>query len=58
MTNAKKDDAGLILTDTLKTYMQDMKVENGIAEFGYKSDDIPALVKGTLPQVRIDLSLS
>ncbi|PIK36715.1 putative hydroxyacid-oxoacid transhydrogenase, mitochondrial [Apostichopus japonicus] len=53
VTNAKKDDAGLILTDTLKTYMQDMKVENGIAEFGYKSDDIPALVKGTLPQKRV-----
>lgn len=31
--------------------MLDMKIENGIAELGYTKDDIPNLVRGTLPQV-------
>lgn len=35
----------------MKRYMQMMKVENGLSDLGYKNDDIPKLVKGTLPQV-------
>ena len=31
--------------------MYEMNVPNGIKAFGYSTDDIPLLVKGTLPQV-------
>ncbi|XP_011147035.1 probable hydroxyacid-oxoacid transhydrogenase, mitochondrial [Harpegnathos saltator] len=51
--SAKQADAGKILADTVKEYMQMMKVENGLTELGFKKEDIPTLVKGTLPQHRI-----
>lgn len=50
---AKRQDAGAILADTVRKYMRVMKVENGLAELGFKKDDIPTLVQGTLPQHRI-----
>ena len=50
---AKKIDAGKILADTVKEYMHVMKVENGLTELGFKKEDIPTLVQGTLPQHRI-----
>ncbi|KAJ8020560.1 Hydroxyacid-oxoacid transhydrogenase, mitochondrial [Holothuria leucospilota] len=53
VTNAKREDAGRILGDILKKYMTDMKIENGISEFGYTTEDIPGLVKGTIPQKRV-----
>lgn len=50
--NAKREDAGRILADTVKEYMRVMKVENGLTELGFEKGDIPTLVQGTLPQVR------
>ncbi|XP_015510345.1 probable hydroxyacid-oxoacid transhydrogenase, mitochondrial [Neodiprion lecontei] len=53
VTNAKKEDAGQILADTVREYMRVMKVENGLEELGFLKDDIPRMVQGTLPQHRI-----
>lgn len=52
-TNVKLADAGLLLSDTLRAFMYDTGVDNGLAALGYKSEDIPELVKGTLPQHRV-----
>jgi hydroxyacid-oxoacid transhydrogenase len=53
ISNAKKEDAGKILSDELTRLMYDLKMPNGLAEVGYTSSDIPALVQGTLPQHRV-----
>ncbi|XP_024223007.1 probable hydroxyacid-oxoacid transhydrogenase, mitochondrial isoform X2 [Bombus impatiens] len=53
INRAKKSDAGKILSDVVKEYMQVMKIENGLTELGFTKEDIPNLVKGTLPQHRI-----
>ncbi|KMR04484.1 glyceraldehyde-3-phosphate dehydrogenase 1-like protein [Lasius niger] len=52
--NAKRTDAGKILADTVKEYMRIMKIENGLTELGFKKEDIPTLVQGTLPQLHLD----
>lgn len=51
--NAKRDDAGLILSEKLRQIMYDLKVEDGLQAVGYTAADIPELVKGTLPQERV-----
>lgn len=52
-TNARLEDAGLIVSDALRKFMKSVNVENGLQAFGYNSGDIAALVKGTLPQQRV-----
>ncbi|XP_078254708.1 hydroxyacid-oxoacid transhydrogenase, mitochondrial isoform X1 [Rhinoraja longicauda] len=49
----KSEDAGLVLADTLRNLLFDLNVEDGLSAVGYTKEDIPALVKGTLPQERV-----
>ena len=51
-TNVNLSDSGNLLADTLRQFMFDLEVDDGLQAVGYTTDDIPALVKGTLPQVR------
>lgn len=41
-----------MLADALRKFLFDLDVDDGLAALGYSKADIPALVKGTLPQVR------
>ena len=52
-TNVKLADAGLLLSDALRDFMHSTGVDNGLTALGYQPEDIPALVKGTLPQHRV-----
>lgn len=47
----KTEDAGHVLADTLRKFLYDLEVEDGLSEIGYSKEDIPELVKGTIPQV-------
>ncbi|XP_048385870.1 hydroxyacid-oxoacid transhydrogenase, mitochondrial isoform X2 [Stegostoma tigrinum] len=49
----KREDAGLVLADALRKFLFDLKVEDGLTAVGYSREDIPDLVKGTLPQERV-----
>ncbi|KYO26015.1 hydroxyacid-oxoacid transhydrogenase, mitochondrial isoform X1 [Alligator mississippiensis] len=50
---ARIKDAGLVLADTLRKFLFDLNVDDGLTALGYSKADIPALVKGTLPQERV-----
>lgn len=54
VTNKRKEDAGPVLSDRLRQIMQDLEMPDGLTSLGYTSEDIPALVKGTLPQHRVN----
>ena len=53
VSRAKLEDAGQILAEQIISYMQKLKVPNGLRAVGYSGDDIPALVKGSIPQHRV-----
>jgi hydroxyacid-oxoacid transhydrogenase len=53
ISKVRAEDAGKILSDRITWFMQRLKTPNGLREIGYCSLDIPALVKGTLPQHRV-----
>ncbi|MDP7639098.1 MAG: hydroxyacid-oxoacid transhydrogenase [Candidatus Hydrogenedentes bacterium] len=53
VANAKKEDAGDILSDCIAGLMRRLNVPNGLSGIGFTPDDIPALVEGTLPQHRV-----
>jgi hydroxyacid-oxoacid transhydrogenase len=46
-------DAGRVLADRIIMFMQKLGMPNGLSALGYTTADIPALVKGTLPQHRV-----
>jgi hydroxyacid-oxoacid transhydrogenase len=50
---AKEGDAGQILSDQIIRTMRRLRIPNGLSALGYNRGDIPALVKGTLPQHRV-----
>jgi hydroxyacid-oxoacid transhydrogenase len=52
-SRAKLEDAGEILAEQIISYMQKLHVPNGLRAVGYTGDDIPALVKGSIPQHRV-----
>lgn len=53
VSRVKHGDAGKVLADQITSYMQDLKIPNGLSAVGYSSADIPALVDGTMPQHRV-----
>jgi hydroxyacid-oxoacid transhydrogenase len=53
VSHAKPADAGEILAAQLIKLMQRLHIPNGLSAVGYRKDDIPALVEGTLPQHRV-----
>jgi hydroxyacid-oxoacid transhydrogenase len=53
VNGAQREDAGRILADQVIGLMQDLRLPNGLRELGYCSEDIPALVEGTVPQHRV-----
>ena len=50
---ASDEDAGNILANAMIDLMRRTGVPNGLAAVGFESDDIPALVAGTIPQHRV-----
>ena len=48
----RKEDAGAILGDVVRKFMDDMKIPDGLKALNYTKDDVPALVAGAIPQVR------
>ena len=53
VSRAQTADAGRILSDRIVSFMQRLKMPNGLRAIGYSSSDIPALVEGTVPQHRV-----
>jgi len=53
VARAHLGDAGSILADRITWFMETLGVPNGLRGIGFGTDDIPALVDGTLPQHRV-----
>jgi hydroxyacid-oxoacid transhydrogenase len=53
VSDADPDDAGEILATTLADLMRATGIPNGLSAVGFGPDDIPELVRGTLPQHRV-----
>jgi len=53
VNGARPSDAGKILSDKIIELMRDLGIPSGLRALGYQSEDIPALVEGTMPQHRV-----
>ena len=53
IARASLDDAGKILADAVTAFMMRLNFPNGLRAVGYGTEDIPNLVKGTMPQHRV-----
>ena len=53
VSGADTADAGDLLSDRIIAMMKETGLPNGIGGVGYGEEDIPNLVKGTLPQQRL-----
>jgi len=53
VSRADPADAGKILADRILVFLKRLKVPNGLRALGYTREDIPDLVRGTLPQHRV-----
>ena len=53
ISGASPDDAGEVLAQRVEYFMKQMQQPGGIEEFGYREEDIPRLVEGTLVQARL-----
>ena len=47
------EDAGLVFSESIRDFLDELGVPSGLGELGFTNDDIPSLVKGTLPQKRV-----
>lgn len=47
------EDAGKVLSERIVWFMERLDVPNGLRAVGYGTEDIPALVAGTMPQHRV-----
>ena len=53
ISTAAIEDAGELLANRVIHFMRLLDVPNGLSAVGYKTEDIPELVQGTLPQHRV-----
>jgi hydroxyacid-oxoacid transhydrogenase len=47
------EDAGDLIAERLVSILKQIGIPNGLGGIGYTVEDVPALVKGTLPQHRV-----
>ncbi|KAL3891292.1 hypothetical protein ACJMK2_003554 [Sinanodonta woodiana] len=50
VSRVRKEDAGKVLRDTLLKILRDIEIPDGLNALGYTKEDVPALVKGAMPQ--------
>eukprot|EP01104_Vermistella_antarctica_P015809 TRINITY_DN5261_c0_g1_i2.p1 TRINITY_DN5261_c0_g1~~TRINITY_DN5261_c0_g1_i2.p1 ORF type:complete len:625 (-),score=99.01 TRINITY_DN5261_c0_g1_i2:307-2016(-) len=53
VSNVKDADSGSALSDQIVQLMKDLQIPDGLSAVGFDADDIPALVKGSMPQHRL-----
>ncbi|KAK7877654.1 hypothetical protein WMY93_031666 [Mugilogobius chulae] len=53
ISSVKLSDSGRVLSETLRSFLFELQVEDGLQALGFTSEDVPALVQGTIPQERV-----